>query len=98
MTRGSRRCASTGNAATPQITATTIRPSPTSPTGSVEAALQQQRVQPPTVLEPDGDQPARIDEAAIAVQRKRGVGAVVRDDGDDLPNSDIGAARQQRVE
>ena len=44
------------------------------------------RVQPPAVLEADRRQPARIDEAAIAVQRKRCVGIVVRDDGNDLPN------------
>src|SRR5690348_5800486 len=40
-----------------------------------QAPLQQYRVQPLAVLEPDRPQPSRVDEPAVAVQRKgsRGV-------------------------
>ena len=62
---------------------------PTSPTGSVEAPLQQHGVQPAAVFESDRGQPAGVDEAPIAVQRKGSVGVVVHDDGDDLPDTGI---------
>src|SRR5215218_2751459 len=97
-TGGSPRCVFTGSAETPPITATTIRPLPTSPTGWAEAALQQQRVQPSAVLEADRGQPARVDKAAVTVQRKRCVGIVIHDDGDDLPYPDLRAADEQRIE
>src|SRR4051812_2110241 len=98
MTEGSPRCASTGNAETPRITAATTRPSSTSPIGCGEAALQQQRVQPSAVLEADRGQPARVDEAAMTVQRKRCVGIVVHNDGDDLSNPGIRAADEYGIE
>ena len=50
------------------------------------------------MLEADGGQSARIDKAAIAVQCKGSIGVGIDDDGDDLPNPDVFAPGEQRVE
>lgn len=76
----------------------TTRRSPISPTFSAEGALQQDGVQPATVFEADRGQPARIHEAAVAVQGKGSLGIGVHDDGDDLPNTCVGAPGEQRIQ
>ena len=63
-----------------------------------QTSLQQQGIQPTTVLESDRPEPSGIDETAITVQRKRSRTIRVDDHGDDFADADAYAVVQEGVE